>query len=466
MRIIDTQTALKNMGSTKTAQNWGRYIGEKPERLGLVATMYPDNTLLNLVDSIRNVYTAGQKGKDYSTVRSTMVEWNIDVNFIKKVYFATTNNGAGFTGLGEVTLYFTEKYFDQYDVFTISSGKQNFLVMDAPQRLANDKWAYKVRLNSHSMTETVASDLIVAGDSFAVYSHNTQPELSDEGYVKFQGTSETHRNHMTFIRHSTSWSTLYANLEPSYMEHATKEGLEYFKYQKKEKDVVDQFMASRESAGMFGTTNFDVNGKCMLQDAAGQDLPSGDGVIAQVERYADTMYFSALTSEFLISAIKSMRQRSGKTKGNKWVVVCNVQIYDEFQVLAENDANFHVTNGDYFFSKAKNGEVSLGADFVSYEYAGNIITFMPSKALTDRFDKPYGIILDSGIDETTKKANIAAYSLTGMEFITGLENGMGGQSGSASGTVNSGRTGSAYHVYGSGMYAVHNPYKAVVLIGN
>ena len=462
MRIVDTQMALKNMSGTKTAQNWGKYIGEKPERLGLVATMYPENTLMNLVDSLRNVYTAGKKGKDYSKIRSTMVEWNIDVMFIKKVYVkvATTT----WTGLGEKVVYFTEKYFDQFDVFTMNGGEQNFIVLAAPQRMAVDRWAYTIKLVSNDTTEVVGTAF--AKGNYAVYSHNTQPELTDEGYMKYQANSETHRNHMTFSRNSTSWSTIYANLEDSYMEHATKEGLQYFAYKKKEKDVVDQFMQSRESAGLFAVSNFDSNGKCLTQEPGGQDLPQGDGIIKQIERYADIMSFNVLTPEFLKQAIISMRQRSGKMKGNRWVVVCNTQLYDEFQDLASSDLTIKTQNGEYFYSRAANGEVSLGADFVSYEWAGNFITFMPSKALTDKYDTAYGIILDSGIDETTKKANIAAYSLAGLEFITGLENGMGAQSGSASGVVSSGRTGSAYHVYGSAMYVCHMPYKAVVMKGN
>ena len=464
MRIVDTQMALKNMGGTKTAQNWGKYIGEKPERLGLVATMYPENTLMNLVDSLRNVYTAGKKGKDYTSARSTMVEWNIDVAFIKKVYLKVAVTGSTFTGLVETVVYFTEKYFDQFDVFTMNGGSQNFIVLAAPQRMAVDRWAYRVRLQSNDPTETVAN---MALGSFAIFSHNAQPELTDEGYVKYQANSETHRNHMTFSRNSTSWSTIYANLEDSYMEHATKEGLQYFVYKKKEKDVVDQFMQARESAGLFATSNFDANGKCMIQEDGGQDLPQGDGIIKQLERYADVMSFNVLTPEFLKQGLISMRQRSGKLKGNRWVVVCNTQLYDEFQDLASSDLTVKSTNNEYFYSRAANGEVAVGADFVSYEWAGNFLTFMPSKALSDKYqDNAYGIIIDSGIDETTKKANIAAYSLVGLEFITGLENGMGAQTGSASGVVSSGRTGSAYHVYGSALYTVHNPYKSVVMKGN
>ena len=466
MRIVDNQVAVKNM-SEKSVQNWGAYIGEAPERLGLVATMYPENTLMNFVDSVLNVYSKSAK-KGFEGSRSTIVEWNIDVDFIKKVFVSMDSIPPNQGVNGEIfSVTFREKYFDPRDVFYVGEGRQTYLVLSKAHRLATDKWVYQIQLITNNPLETIADSVFVK-EAYAIYSHNIYSEWSERGYVKHQANMETHRNHMTFIRSSESWSMQYAAMEDFFIETATKEGKAYLTYKQKEKNAIDHFVNSRESQGMTGRTNFDVNGKCMMQDPEdGQDMPTGDGIIAQVEKHAEVFAIDVLTSEILEEALAAMRKRSGKMTGNKYVVMSNTILWDAFQRLMKSDLRWIAQDASYFYSKEKGGDVKVGATFSSYEFSGNTITFMPSKALSDRYEnKAYGIILDAGIDQTTNKPNIAAYSLKGNEFIIGRENGMGGQDGKTSGIVSSGRTGSAFHVSGSAMYVVHNPYKSVLFEGN
>jgi hypothetical protein len=69
---------------------------------------------------------------------------------------------------------------------------------------------------------------------------------------------------------------------------------EYFRLQNL-KDVLESYLWARESF-TFRETNFDANGKCTMQDEKGQDIPIGDGVIKQIERYCEKFAYSVLTT--------------------------------------------------------------------------------------------------------------------------------------------------------------------------
>jgi len=466
MRKVDNQYALKHMDE-RSVQNWGDYIGVKPDRLGLVATMYPDNTLMNFVDSVMNVYSKKQK-TSYEGTNSTIVEWDIETEFIKKVYVAVTNDVSTTSANGAVfQIAFKEKYFEYRDVFYVGEGRQTFIVLSAPKRMGTDKWYYDVRLVTNDMSEIVTATTFVK-DAWAVYSHNAQSEYSERGYVKHQANRETHFNHMTFVRHSDYWSMKYATMEDHFMETLNEDGKkELLVYKKKEKAVVDAFMRSRESLGLHGNSTFDKNGKCLMQDPNdNQDIEHGDGIVKQIEKFAEIFAIETITTEILEEMLSAMKTRSGKIMGNKYVVMANSILWEGIQRLMKSDNRWMSTTNE-FYSKEVGGMVETGATFKSYEFAGNIITFMANKALTDRYPtKAYGIVLDANIDENTGKPNVAAYALKGNEFITGRENGMGGQDGKTSGIVNSGLTASAFHVYGSVLYVVHNPYKSLIIRGN
>jgi len=46
---------------TKTYEDWSKYLGTKPHRLGVVARMYPDNTLNFITDGLRNIFYKSEK---------------------------------------------------------------------------------------------------------------------------------------------------------------------------------------------------------------------------------------------------------------------------------------------------------------------------------------------------------------------------------------------------------------------
>lgn len=74
------------------------------------------------------------------------------------------------------------------------------------------------------------------------------PELSEEGYSKFQSQTEKHRNYITTFRNDASWSSLYAIQEQVFLsicddkDKNKDEGV--YKMLKKEKELLDTFMYS------------------------------------------------------------------------------------------------------------------------------------------------------------------------------------------------------------------------------
>ena len=95
----------------------------KPHRIGVVARMYPDNTLNFLTDGLRNVFYKDEKPSKYEISTSLMFEWQVETNQIKKIEFADVPAETGENGT-EITMAFKENYYQKYDIFRIDATKQ------------------------------------------------------------------------------------------------------------------------------------------------------------------------------------------------------------------------------------------------------------------------------------------------------------------------------------------------------
>lgn len=97
------------------------------------------------------------------------------------------------------------------------------------------------------------------------------PELSEEGYVKSQSNIEKHRNYITTFRNDISWSSLYAAHENVFISVAEGKNQgclseTIYKMNKKEKELLDNFLVSRNQGLLFNKTNIDANGKATVCD--------------------------------------------------------------------------------------------------------------------------------------------------------------------------------------------------------
>ena len=144
---------------TKTYEDWSKYLGQKPHRLGVVARMYTDNTLNFITDGLRNVFYKGEKASNYDLSTSSLVfEWHIETNNIKKVEFAEVPTERGENGT-EITMAFKENYYQKYDIFRIDKTKQQCQVISRPIRKRDDFWEVQVRLIDNNYDTILDTDV-------------------------------------------------------------------------------------------------------------------------------------------------------------------------------------------------------------------------------------------------------------------------------------------------------------------
>jgi len=461
MRIVDRNTVLENVSSTKTVQNFGTLLGRKPHKMGQVVTMYPNLAISNLTEALRNVYTKKKGGDSFTPINSMTIEWNIKVNFIKKVRIVDVQSPTNRI----FNLYLEEKYYDKNDTMVLEN-KQQLFVVAPPKKEMDNKWLHKVMLVSSDSTKVVDPTFVAKG-RITRYRSNYHPELSERGYIKYISNTETHRNYLSRHRASVDFSGDFALMEDVFIDlgNGKKGSDQYAKMNTKEKECMDSYLVSREQHILFGQSNFDVNGKCTMQDEKGRDIPIGDGVIAQIERYCDKFAYSILSTDLLEDIIAALTEKSDSPIGNTYAFVVNERLWNQIGKIMKNDLRFQSPgDGSYFWSKQANSKVKVGAQFDSYTFQGNTISFVVDRSLSQEYpDYGYGFCIDMSPDISTGRPNLATFTLDGAEMLSGTLNGMGGQTGRESGAIATSVHGSSYHLLGYSAAVIFNPYKAAII---
>lgn len=192
-------------------------------------------------------------------------------------------------------------------------------------------------------------------------------------------------------------------------------------------------------------------------------LVSGDGVINQVERYADKFAYTKMTTDVMDTILSSMRQKSKNSMGNKYTIICNELLWDDIQRSLKHYLKDWRTNGVTMFSKTGKN-VSIGSTFDSYTFGGNEVTFMVDKSLSLEYDtRPYGLCLDLTADLVAGKPAIAAYTLKGKEFKRNILRGVGSNGGEE---ISSPVAASRLIMTSYSCVCVHAPYRSFVIEGN
>ena len=139
MLVANFTTKLPNMGQTKTYEEFSTYLNTKPHRLGVVARMYPENTLNYILDGLRNVFYNDAKGSNrYQPIDSLFFEWSLETNQIKRIAFANAPEQTGEGGT-DITMAFTENWYQKYDIFRIDESGQMCIVLSRPIRKRDEK---------------------------------------------------------------------------------------------------------------------------------------------------------------------------------------------------------------------------------------------------------------------------------------------------------------------------------------
>lgn len=218
---------------------------------------------------------------------------------------------------------FKERYYEKYDIFKIDATMQQCMVVSRPVRKRDDYWEVVVRL----IDNDYSTELDISGCQPGMttrFQSNAHPELSEEGYCKAQSNIEKHRNYITTFRNDISWSSLYAAHEDVFIrigEGKDRNSLKEvtYKMNKKEKELLENFLTSRNQGLLFNKTNIDVNGKATIVDpGSGRPIYIGDGLIPQVERFASKyVYNNKPTVDVFNTIMQSMNEKAEKPTGNK-----------------------------------------------------------------------------------------------------------------------------------------------------
>ena len=151
---------------------------------------------------------------------------------------------------------------------------------------------------------------------------NAKPELNDCGFVKYQSNVEKMRNCMTLIRVDDTYSSKYALMEDTLIK--ISEGKDagclsekIYAMDPMSKVLMDNFMQAREQMLLMSKTNIDINGKATISTRnTGREIPIGEGLIPQIERYCSKHVASKVTINTFYTIMNEMVQRADNPQGN------------------------------------------------------------------------------------------------------------------------------------------------------
>ena len=426
MRIASFVSNVPTMDDTRTYEDFYKYLGDKPSRLGVVSRMYPNNTASFITESLKNIFYMDAKGSGnkYQSVNSLMYEWEIETNYIKRIEFAAVPEGDGAGGT-EIIMAFRERYYAKYDTFKIEKTGQQCFCLTNPIRKGDNYWEQTVRLVDNNYDTILNFDGCQPGDTTRWIS-NYMPELHEEGHVKWQSNVERHRGYISTHRNDASYSALYAAYEDTFIKIAedNRDGKKetIYRMDKLEKNLLDNFLTARNQGLLFSKSNVGPDGKPTIVDPdTNRPIYISDGMIPQCEAFCSKYAYNKLSINTLQTIMSMLNEKANDATGNHYVFLCNERFWqDLYKTLGEYLAQFH-TDGTYLWSMKANDYVSVGAKgFDSYNYAGNTITFKVDRTLSLEYghDKGFALAIDLTADKTSAQPPIAMFSLRGGDMIT------------------------------------------------
>ena len=452
------------MPTTRTYEDFMKFLGANPARLGIVSTLYDQYTATHLTEALMNTYTMEKGKKGFQSINSFLIEWDLQAKKIKRVPLIAAPEGSG-VNAGDVKFYFPENYYQKYDTFVVERTRQQFIVLNRPQRLRDNCWLVIAKILDNDYDSVV--DPTTAAGFQTRFVTNYHPELHSEGYTKYQSNCEKMRTYIATHRCDIDMSAMYKPMEDVFIQIGKgNDDDPVYKMNTAEKECLDSYMEARNNALLWGKSNMDASGKPKIYDEDGRPIVSADGVIAQIERFATKFVFSKLNVGYFEKALQAMVAKSEKPQGNSYMLICNTAFYNEWQRVMNAWIVAHKTDGSFLFSKGSNGYVDLGATYESYTFGGNKISVKIDRCFDVEFPtRKYAALIDLTADASTGKPAMAFFTFKGGDIIHNVIVGVGGKSGLASGEVSSPVAGSKLVNWGYGGVAVFNPYRSVIMIG-
>lgn len=469
MLVANFVTNRPTMGDTRTYEDFSKFLGERPHRLGVVSRLYPELTATFLTESLRNIfYGDDKKAKGFQNIDSTYFEWEVETNYIKRVPFAAVPVGDGKDG-SEIEMIFPENYYQLHEIFKIEATGQQCFVVSRPVRKADNMWSVMVRLVDDDYSSELDFDGCNVGD-LTRFIGNAKPELHDTGFVKYQSNVEKMCNYMTTVRVDDSYSSKYALMEDTFIKVGKGDGNgnvseKIYRLEPMKKNLIQNFLYARENMILLAKGNIGVDGKATISDrSTGRPIYIGDGMIPQIERFASKYAGNRVTVNTFHTIISTMVEKAESPTGNHFCFMVNEKAWAIVQrVLGDYLANRH-TDGAYLWSKGGEGKyIKVGATFDAYEWGGNTISFKVDRTLSREFVDPYFLCIDLTTGKTSTQPPVAMYSLKGKDYIFNEVLGVGGRSGGDSGVVSSPVAGGMMTIHGYAGIAVYNPYRSFIM---
>ena len=245
-----------------------KFLGARPERLGIVSRLYEDYTATALTEALMNTVTLEKGKKGLKSINSFLVEWDLQVNKIERIPLVQPVAAGEGVNASEVKFYFAKNYFQQNDIFVMEKTRQQFFVVNRPQRINDSCFLViaKIQDNDYnSMTPTYA-----AGDT-ARFMSNAFPELHEYGFSRYQSNVESFRTYIGTMRCDIDASAQYIPMEDTFIQIGKGDGKDpVYKMDGAEKVCLDSFMEARNNALLWGKTNVDASGKPKIYDEIGR----------------------------------------------------------------------------------------------------------------------------------------------------------------------------------------------------
>ena len=172
------------LAHSRTYEDYYKFLGTTPKMMGVMARMNTNNTATFLTEGFMNVYYNQKSVNKFQPINSLMVEWGIEVDFLKRIPFVAVPTGDG-AGGSDIVMYMAERYYERYDTFVIEKSGQQCIVKAIPQRKADNFWEYIVQLVDSDYESILDVNACQPGDLTRFIS-NVMPEYHSEGYVKAQ----------------------------------------------------------------------------------------------------------------------------------------------------------------------------------------------------------------------------------------------------------------------------------------
>lgn len=471
MLVASFVTNRPTMGDTRTYEDFSKFLGERPHRLGVVSRLYPELTATFLTEALRNIfYGDTKKATGFQNIDSTYFEWEVETNYIKRIPFAAVPVEDGADG-SEIEMIFPENYYQLHEIFKIEKTGQQCFVVSRPTRKADNMWSVMVRLIDDDYSSILDKDGCQIGDTTR-FIGNAKPELHDTGFVKYQSNVEKMRNYMTTIRVDDSYSSKYALMEDTFIKVGKGENQgclteKIYKLEPMKKNLIENFLYARENMILLAKGNIGVDGKATISDrGTGRPIPIGDGMIPQIERFASKYAANRVTINTFHTIISTMVEKAEKPTGNHFVFMVNERMWGIVQRVLGDYLSTRKTDGAYLWSRGGEGKyIKVGATFDAYEWGGNVVSFKVDRTLSREFLEPYALCIDLTTGKTSTQPPVAMYSLKGKDYIFNEVLGVGGRSGGDSGVVSTPVAGGMMTIHGYAGIAVFNPYRSFILRG-